>query len=128
MVTKWGCHGVALDPSVNHPTELYTNVTFFKVGVRTMRPHDDAKWPLVTSIPALRLWLRHRVVDVLKVDCEGCEYSIARDVMAEDPLFFHRVGQFEIEVHVSDDMLDTEQQVINYGKLSIQPKDYTKDV
>lgn len=43
--------------------------------------------------------------------------------MAEDPSFFHRVGQFEIEVHVSDDMLDTEQQVINYGKLSMQPKD-----
>jgi len=35
------------------------------------------------------------------MDCEGCEYSLARDVLQEDPKFFDHVGQFAVEVHFS---------------------------
>lgn len=35
------------------------------------------------------------------MDCEGCECSLARDILAEDPTFFHRVGQFAMEAHYS---------------------------
>jgi hypothetical protein len=31
------------------------------------------------------------------MDCEGCEYSLAGDVLAEDPTFFSRVDQLAIE-------------------------------
>lgn len=32
-----------------------------------------------------------------QMDCEGCEYALARDVLAEDPAFFHHVSQFAVE-------------------------------
>ena len=114
---RWGCHGVALDPTVTHASELHKNVLFFKIGARTLDANADKQWPLVTSVPALRQFFRHTYIDVLKMDCEGCEYSLARDVLAEDPLFFHRVGQFEFEAHVNTDFMTTERHAIWYGEL-----------
>jgi hypothetical protein len=35
------------------------------------------------------------------MDCEGCEYSLAEDVQADDPEFFSKVDQFAVEVHWS---------------------------
>jgi hypothetical protein len=43
---------------------------------------------------------RERIL-VLKMDCEGCEYSIYTSVMEHDPNFFQRVDQFALEVHLS---------------------------
>jgi hypothetical protein len=43
----------------------------------------------------------HSWLNVLKMDCEGCEYALARDVARFDPGFFSKVGQFALEVHVS---------------------------
>jgi hypothetical protein len=55
----------------------------------------------VTSMPGLRRWLGHERVTILKADCEGCEYSLARDVLEEDPDFFQHIDQFTVEVHYS---------------------------
>jgi hypothetical protein len=38
---------------------------------------------------------------------KGCEYSLARDILAEDPTFLHRVDQFSFEAHVSKQWLDS---------------------
>eukprot|EP00882_Tetradesmus_deserticola_P032288 GHRQ01036584.1.p2 GENE.GHRQ01036584.1~~GHRQ01036584.1.p2 ORF type:complete len:125 (+),score=20.56 GHRQ01036584.1:54-377(+) len=55
----------------------------------------------VTSMPGLRKWLGHERVAILTADCEGCEYSIARDVLQEDPGFFNHIDQFAVQVHYS---------------------------
>jgi hypothetical protein len=47
------------------------------------------------------MWLKHDRIAVLKMDCEGCEYTLAADVLDEDPMFFSKVDQFAIEVHWS---------------------------
>jgi hypothetical protein len=117
MADNWGCHGIALDPSVTHPAEIHKNVLFFKIAARTLDVQADRKWQVVTSVPALRHFMRHSYIDVLKMDCEGCEYSLARDISAEDPLFFHRVGQFEFESHVNTVFMTSERHTIWYAEL-----------
>ena len=37
----------------------------------------------------------------MKMDCEGCEYALPRDVLLEDPLFFHKVDQLSVEIHLT---------------------------
>lgn len=74
-------------------------MTFHNIGANSPGEASN-KW-LQTSVPALRKWLKHQRVEVLKMDCEGCEYSIAADILAEDPDFFHAVRQFAVEVHWS---------------------------
>jgi hypothetical protein len=94
------CRGTALDPSVVYPTKLTYGVQFMQVAARTLDAAADAKWPAVTTVPALMRWLGHSRLDVLKMDCEGCEYALAEDIAQTDPDFFTRVDQFAVEVHV----------------------------
>lgn len=102
VAKTWGCTGFAADPTVVHNSTLHPGVTFHNIAANSPWASTQAadKW-ISTSVPALRTWLRHDRIAVLKMDCEGCEYSLAADVLAEDPAFFTRVDQFAIEVHWS---------------------------
>ena len=51
------------------------------------------------------------------MDCEGCEYSLAKDVTLEDPLVFHKVGQLAIEIHVSKRWLNSTEHMYSFRKL-----------
>ena len=48
---------------------------------------------------------------------EGCEYSLAKDVVLEDPNFFHNVDQFAVEMHVSKAWLNDDETLYSFGKL-----------
>jgi len=50
MADDWGCKGVALDPSVTHPSKLHRKVTFHNIAARTMDATEDAQWDLVTTV------------------------------------------------------------------------------
>ena len=58
-------------------------------------------------------------IDVLKMDCEGCEYALARDVLAEDPEFFTRVGQFVVEIHTDSRFLRDNNHALALGRLAV---------
>ena len=45
--------------------------------------------------------LNKSFLNVLKLDCEGCEYALAREISLTNPHFFEKVGQFALEIHVS---------------------------
>ena len=99
------CDGVALDPSVVHSSQLFISggeVLFFKVGAKMLDFPDiyNNRW-LMTSVPSLIKFLKYDHLDVLKMDCEGCEYSLARDIALEDPAFFNKIDQFALETHTS---------------------------
>ncbi|KAI9098353.1 hypothetical protein DFS34DRAFT_110660 [Phlyctochytrium arcticum] len=108
----WNCRGYMLDPTVTHPSRIGTNLYFFSVGASlldaadaggagsSMRGTTADGWQ-ITSLPSLKSWLGTPHIDVLKMDCEGCEYSLARDVAALDPYFFANVDQLAIEIHIS---------------------------
>lgn len=116
VANKWGCQGFAADPTVNRSSLLHPNITFHYIAAKT---RSEQNFPIVTSMPSLRKWLGHEHIAVLKMDCEGCEYSLGEDIVSEDPFFFQSVDQFPVEVHVSKTWLDTEDALHSLGLLYI---------
>jgi len=105
-----GCKGIGFDPTVSHPSTLSEGVLFLPMGAKTLDPEDTAEFLLVTSIPAFRKEHQHDLA-VLKMDCEGCEYSIARDVELGDRTFWFHVQQFAVEIHVSKRWVKTDAHI-----------------
>lgn len=48
---------------------------------------------------------------------QGCEYSVAADVLAEDPEFFHHVQQFAVEVHFSKKWCKAHEELSSFVTL-----------
>ena len=104
LADEWKCRGLAGDPSITHPSKLSPYVTFHNIGLTMLRsnaeqqrdPEDE--W-ILTSLPQLRKFLGWQFLNIVKLDCEGCEVALARDILAEDPDFLRNVGQISIETH-----------------------------
>lgn len=78
---------------------------------------SPSSW-LTTSPVKLMQFLGHTNISVLKMDCEGCEYSIARDLFQHgDPRFFSKVEQFAFEAHVSRSWTKTVDHIHYLGLL-----------
>lgn len=114
LATRWNCTGFAADPTIVHPSLLHSQVTFHSVAAKMLTP---SQFTVTSSMPALKKWLGHDFIDVLKMDCEGCEYSLAKDVWFEEPDFFNHVGQFAVEMHTSRAWLKTQEAVYSLGRL-----------
>lgn len=114
LANEWGCQGFAADPTIVHPSRLHPNVSFHNIGAKMRGPNS---LPLATSMPSLRRWLGHERVAVLKMDCEGCEYSLGEDIASENPDFFSHVDQFAVEVHVSRRWLNSTDTLHALGLL-----------
>ena len=99
---------------MTHPAQLAPNLLFFKIGAKS--PDAPSDW-FLTSVPAVRSFFRHEKISVLKMDCEGCEYTIAEDVLKEDPTFFNDVKQFAIEVHLPRAFMAGKTEVDNLARL-----------
>ena len=113
LARAWECKGFLFDPSVVHPALLPASLHFFHLAAPLLSDGPDcfsdpggrkcrglAEW-IAVSPPQVMSFFKHPHIDVLKMDCEGCEYALARDVAAIDPAFFTRVDQFALEVHAS---------------------------
>lgn len=117
MANSTRCIGFAADPTVTHPSKLHPRVFFTQMAATAYDPEDTAQFPLRTSVPALRNLLGHEHVTVLKMDCEGCEYSLARDILDHDPAFFSHVDQFAVEVHYSKRWMKTKAHLHSLAAL-----------
>lgn len=121
MAERWNCRGFASDPTIVHPSQLHPLVTFHNIAAKTLYPNeqktkDKREW-WIASMPALRKFLNLSHINFLKMDCEGCEYSLARDILTEDPDFLHHVDQLSLEVHVSKEWVKTQETLYYFGKL-----------
>ncbi|KNC97099.1 uncharacterized protein SPPG_07493 [Spizellomyces punctatus DAOM BR117] len=124
----WNCRGFMLDPTVAHPARIGNNLYFFSIGATLLQEKDLGgagsamrgtaanKWQ-ITSLPELKRWLGHKHINVLKMDCEGCEYALARDIAKQDPTFFHNVDQLAIEIHISKAWIKTDRHLHYLGLL-----------
>ena len=116
LAEMFECSGFAADPTVSHTSSLHPRVTFHQIGAKMLHEPAQTKW-FSTSMPSLMKWRGDKYVDILKMDCEGCEYSLAKDVLLEDPTFFHKIGQFAFEIHVSKVWIATIEEIYALGKL-----------
>jgi len=126
IANAWKCRGFAGDPTVHHPSKLHDNVTFHNIGATMLQDNDErlgnkggkSDW-LMTSVPKLRYFLGLENITLLKMDCEGCEMALSRDMLREDPSFLHHVDQISIETHVSKSWITTREQVYYFGLLFV---------
>lgn len=116
LAEDYACQGFAADPTVTHPSKLHESVTFHQIGAKMLTGDKSTGW-FSTSMPSLMKWRNDERVDILKMDCEGCEYSLAKDIAFEDPSFFDKVGQFAVEVHLSKVWLNSTEHLYSLGKL-----------
>ncbi|KXS19230.1 hypothetical protein M427DRAFT_472148 [Gonapodya prolifera JEL478] len=128
LATRWGCSGYAFDPSTDHRSTLTDRVLFFQIGATTLSESQSEKYNwgkpwFVSSVPEIQKFFKHDQIDVLKMDCEGCEYALARDVAEHNPSFFHNVRQFTIEIHISKVWIKDSEHVHNLGLLFLQLED-----
>eukprot|EP00775_Hariotina_reticulata_P000977 gene977-1305_t len=120
VANRTGCYGFAADPTVAHKAllpETKDRVIFNYLAAKSYHDNDNKRWKFYTSVPGLRRWQNHSRVEVLKMDCEGCEYSLARDILQEDPTFFDHIGQFAVEVHYSKLWMKGKEEL--YGMASL---------
>lgn len=116
VADRFQCYGIAADPTVTHSSELHPNVTFHKIAAKMLFDENN-QYRLTTSMPGLLTWTKFPRISVLKMDCEGCEYSLAQDVVMEDPSFFFKVDQLAIEMHMSKSWISTPEHLYSLGLL-----------
>lgn len=122
VANAWKCRGFASDPTVHHPSKLHDLVTFHNIAATTLQDNEErlinkggeVDW-WSTSFPKLRFFLGLDKIDLLKIDCEGCEVALSRDMLREDPWFLYHVDQISIETHVTKTWMTTQEHVYYFG-------------
>lgn len=110
---RYNCSGLAFDPTVDFPEQLLPGVRFVKAGANSPNPPSKGTF---MSVPKIRKQYGHPIY-ALKMDCEGCEYSLASDILADDPNFFQGILQFNFEIHLPRSFARTDKDVYNLGRL-----------
>jgi hypothetical protein len=113
LYKRHNCSGVAYDPTVSLPEQLFPGVRFVRAGANSPVQRQHEKY---LSVPKIRKGCGHPIF-ALKMDCEGCEYSLAPDILADDPNFFLSVLQFNFEVHLPRSFAHRDEDIYNLGRL-----------
>jgi hypothetical protein len=88
----FGCDVHAFDPTMDHPTNIASGVTFHKLGLQAAGTDMSATHgtdytaidpTLLLPLDGIMDQLGHtgRKLDVLMLDCEGCEWGVLRSMM-----------------------------------------------
>lgn len=109
MASIFGCDVYAFDPTSSFPEKIAPRVTFHKLGLQgegtdnvaathstTYDAIDPSRLRTLGEIVAL-LGHEHRHIDVLRLDCEGCEYGVLKELACNGDS--HLVKQLMVEFH-----------------------------
>ena len=106
---RQGCEVHAFDPTVDLPQQLAPNVTFHKLGFKYAHIGDIKQSVDYASIDAPLYSLNEviqmlghggRQLDILKMDCEGCEWGLISD-LKQPTLLGSGPNSLLLEVHLS---------------------------
>ena len=117
------CRGFAVDPSAVKNSRLSPTVTFQNLGMTLMHNHgqespkelDEKRHSWNTTVPSMQSFLKQDFTDILKLECEGCETAMIRDILVEDPTFFHKLGQVSVMKYASKELVQTEEDLYYFG-------------
>lgn len=105
-----GCEVFAFDPTTNYVSDLAPGVQFEQLGLCgthcdhmkrwSHRAYGQIQGPLFNLLD-IQAKLRHqgRTISVLKIDCEGCEWSALHYLASVRPSIFEQIDQINIEFH-----------------------------
>lgn len=121
MAKIFGCEVHAFDPTVDHKDTPF--VTFHKLGLQgsgTMKTTNGVEYGAIEPSRLLSLGeimerLGHvgRMVDVLMMDCEGCEWGVLHQLACRSDGGSKVVGQLLLEAHFQQVLgLATEEDVV----------------
>ena len=108
MAKLFGCQVYAFDPTMNHPKQLDNGVTFHQWGLQAAGTNmsathsneyqaiDPSRLYSLDDIMQ-RLGHANRQLDILMLDCEGCEWGALRQLMCDGTS--HTVNQIVVEMH-----------------------------
>ncbi|MCX8520488.1 MAG: FkbM family methyltransferase [Rhodoferax sp.] len=91
LVQRTGCAVHAFDHTEVALPEPVPGITFAQIG---LAPTDS---PLLLSLPTLMAQRGHTRIDLLKIDCEGCEWAVFDSLNATGVL--PSIDQLSIELH-----------------------------
>lgn len=119
------CTGHLFDPSMTYPSRIQNGVFFYKLGLKSKDrdlPSRRTDWVLASLPTFFRVFVGDSrstgaTLAVLKMDCEGCEYEVAKAVAEEEPRLFARVDQVTLEVHVSRTWMRDGEDMFHLGML-----------
>jgi hypothetical protein len=115
---EYGCEGIALDPTVYYPGRLpNTTVNFLKVGAPMLTIGGQKGPDFKMQAPTIAKKQLNQTLSLLKMDCEGCEYALASNILKDDPKFLHNVNQFVLETHVDNRFMKTAEHLYQYDRL-----------
>ena len=105
MQRKRGCRVASFDPFVTftdqRESELAPGLTFYKVGLSSKKTLTA---PLMDTLDGLveEAGMNGQIIDVLKIDCEGCEWGAFEEIFQSNSKVLSFVNQLCIELHFED--------------------------
>lgn len=108
VAREFGCDVFAFDPTSNFEINVAPGVTFHKLGLQgagvdVSKTHSNLYSALdpdkLRSLGDIRRMLGHenRQVDVLRLDCEGCEWGVLKQLACSEDS--RMVDQLMVEMH-----------------------------
>ena len=112
LATQLGCEVHSFDPTqqlrAQHEAHDVRGVHFHYTGLGKMRPNaygTQGRGAAMLPLGAMMArWAGKRTVDVLKIDCEGCEWEAIRHVARNQPSLLRRVRLVLIELHITSQL------------------------
>lgn len=107
ILSRTKCEVHTFDHTVNasraRELALQTGFTYHPIGLSSSYAKKGRR-EYVTSLHSIMKRLGHegRRIDVLKIDCEGCEHQISRSIFQACSAGSFSIGQMQIEVHGTD--------------------------